>query len=120
MLTSNLTGLISPAGGVALLVRGQDLFLGGKASERDLPAGRRVPVQPDQGDVKLHRGHRGILEALVAIDARHVEAAFARLCVGQVVFAEAHPPTLQLIGIAGQGIGRGINHNDSQFTATAS
>lgn len=101
------TGLISPASGIADLAPRQDLLLGGQAGEGDLLTGCHLPVQADQGDVELHGGHGGVLEALVAVDASHVEAVLTGLRVGQVVFAKAHAPALQLVSVAGGGGGGG-------------
>lgn len=96
-----ITGLISPASGIALLAPRKHFLIGGKAGVRDLIAGGHVSIEPHQGDVELHRGHRGVLESLVAIDASHVEATLTRLGVREVVLAEAHAPALQLIGVSG-------------------
>lgn len=94
------TGLISPASSIALLATRKHLLTGWEAGVGDLITGCHLSIQPDQGNVKLHRWHCGILEALVAVDSRHIEAAFAGLCVSQVVLAEAHAPALQFISIS--------------------
>lgn len=94
------TGLISPASSIALLAARKHLLTGWEAGVGDLVTGCHLSIQPDQGDVKLHRWHCGILEALVAVDSGYIEAAFVRLCVSQVVLAEAHAPALQLISIS--------------------
>lgn len=93
------TRLISPACGIALLAIWQHLLIRGEAGVGDLITGRYVSIQPDESNVKLHRRHSRILEALMAVDARDIEAALARLRKSQVVLAEAHAPTLQLISI---------------------
>lgn len=102
------TSLISPASGVALFATRQHLLLGGKAGIRDLITGYHLSVQPDQGNVKLHCGHCGILESLVAIDTGHIETALTRLRVSQVVLAKAHAPALQPISESGWQINESI------------
>jgi len=94
------TGFVSPARGVARLLPRQDLVRAGQAGVRHLRALHHVAGQPHQGDVELHRGHRGVPEALVAVDALHAEAALAGLDVRQVVLAQTHAPAFQLIRIA--------------------
>lgn len=64
-----ITRLISPASSVALLPSGQHLLGGGKAGVRDLITGNDVSIQPHQGNVELDRGHSGIFEILVTINA---------------------------------------------------
>lgn len=58
--------------------------------------------QAHQGNVELHTGHCGILEALMAIDALNAVALLTCLGLGQVVFAQAHLPSLQFICIPGE------------------
>lgn len=93
------TCLISPACGIALLALRQHLLIGGEAGEGDLVAGCHISVQPDESNVKLHRRHSWILEPLMAVDAGDIEATLTRLGKSQVMLAEAHAPTLQLISI---------------------
>lgn len=86
----------------------QHLLIRGKAGEGDLITGCHVPIQPDEGNVKLHRRHSRIFEPLVAVDARDFEAALARLSESQVVLAEAHAPALKLIGVPEKGVEKSI------------
>lgn len=95
----------------------QHLLIRGKAGEGDFITGCYVAIQPDEGNVKLHRRHCRIFEALVAVDAGDVEAALAWLRESQVVLAEAHAPALQLIGVPEKGIDKSliiIGHNLQQ------
>lgn len=86
----------------------QHLVIRGKAGKGDLITGCHVPIQPDEGNVKLHRRHSRIFEPLVAVDASDVKAALARLSESQVVLAEAHAPALQLISVPEKGVDKSI------------
>lgn len=83
---SELTCLISPAGGVASFAPGQDLLNWRQTGEINVVGGCDLSIQSHQGDIKLHSRHSWVLEALVAIDATHVKALLGRLRESQVVF----------------------------------
>lgn len=83
---SKLTCFIPPAGGIASFAPGQDLLNWRQTGEMNVVGGCHLSIQSHQGDIKLHSWHSWVLEALVAIDAKHVKALLGWLREGQVVF----------------------------------